>query len=113
MANQRGVTLPSALIRPTTPPDQVELAEAGAEPEAIEPADGQGRGAVEPRAATRPRRRRGAAPADKVTKRGLHLPDSVWERLQLEAIRKKANVSTVAGEVLDRNLPRLRIEREG
>jgi hypothetical protein len=37
----------------------------------------------------------------------------VWGRLQLEAIRRRTNVSTVASEVLDWNLPRLRIEREG
>jgi hypothetical protein len=41
------------------------------------------------------------------------LLDDLWERLQLEAIRKKTSVSAVANDVLDRNLLRLRIEREG
>jgi hypothetical protein len=104
-------TLPSALIRPTAPPDDA-TAEV-AEGESIEPAEGQGRGAAEVRAAaSRPRRRRPVATAEKTNKRGLYLTDAIWERLQLEAIRKRTTVSAVAGEVLERNLPRLRIERE-
>jgi len=51
--------------------------------------------------------------AEKTSKRGLYLSDAVWERLQLEAIRKRTTVSAVAGDFLERNLPRLRIEREG
>jgi hypothetical protein len=114
MASQsRGVpTLPSALIRPTTPPTPAEPESAPAEPEDVaEPAEGQGRG--EPRAAApRSRRRRPSAPAEKTNKRGLYLTDTVWDRLQLEAIRKRTTVSAVAGDVLERNLPRLRIERD-
>jgi len=118
MANPRGIpTLPSALIRPTTPPDQLELTEAGAEPEATEPAEGQGRGAGDPRAAAavaKARKRRPAAASVKASKRGLHLSDAVWERLQLEAIRKKTTASAVAEDVLSQGLPRLWIGgREG
>ena len=43
----------------------------------------------------------------------MHLPDSVWERLQLEAIRKKKPISTIAADHLDRSLPRFKVEREG
>ena len=63
--------------------------------------------APRPRAASEAR-----PPVEKTNKRGLYLTDAVWERLQLEAIRKKTTVSAIAGDVLERNLPRLRIERD-
>jgi macrodomain Ter protein organizer (MatP/YcbG family) len=63
-------------------------------------------------AAAKPRRRRPSAPVEKTSKRGVYLSDAVWERLQLEAIRKKTTVSAICNDVLDRNLLRLRIERE-
>jgi hypothetical protein len=37
----------------------------------------------------------------------------VYDRLQLLAIRKRTTASAIAAEILDRNLPRFRIEREG
>ena len=43
----------------------------------------------------------------------LSLPDGVFERLELTAIKRRSNVSAIASEILDRNLPRLRIEQEG
>jgi hypothetical protein len=111
MANPRGMTLPSALIRPATPLDP-ESAD-GDQGEPIEgSAEAQGRGAIEARTASRPRRRAPAKPSEKTAKRGVYLTDALWERLQLEAIRKRTNVSAIMGDCLDRNLPRLRIERE-
>jgi hypothetical protein len=56
---------------------------------------------------------RPAAPAEKTSKRGVYLIDSVWDRLQYEAIRRKTTVSAIAGDVLDRNLPRFQVTREG
>jgi hypothetical protein len=54
------------------------------------------------------------AAAVKASKRGLHLSDAVWERLQLEAIRKKTTASAVAEDILSQGLPRLWIGgREG
>ena len=44
--------------------------------------------------------------------RKLSLPDAVYDRLQLLAIQRRATVSAIAAEILDRNLPRLRIERD-
>jgi hypothetical protein len=38
--------------------------------------------------------------------------DAVFERLELTAIKRRSNVSAIAAEILDRNLPRLRIEQE-
>jgi hypothetical protein len=43
----------------------------------------------------------------------LTLPDAVFERLELTAIKRKSTVSAIAAEILDRNLPRLRIEQDG
>lgn len=98
-------TLPSALIRPTESPEPVDVAE-------VEADANEGRGAQEARS-VKTRRKRVAASSEKTSKRGLYLTDSVWERLQLEAIRRrKTNVSAVAGEILERNLPKLRIERD-
>ena len=74
--------------------------------------DGEGRGATPATAAARGKRRRVDRGAEKTGKRGLYLTAAVWQRLQLEAIRKGATVSAVAGDVLERNLPRLRIERD-
>jgi hypothetical protein len=103
--------VPTSLLRPTTPPEPAETVESAADDQA----ETQGRGA-EPRPAAparASRRRRIDKPAEKTGKRGLYLTDAVWERLQLEAVRKKTTVSAVAGETLERNLPRLRIERDG
>jgi hypothetical protein len=96
--------------RPEPRPDPEPQAEAEA-PESD--AAGQG-GAPEP-ARTRPARRtrRDRAQSTDATKgRKLHLPDAVFERLQLLAIQKKSTASAVAADILERNLPRLRISRD-
>jgi macrodomain Ter protein organizer (MatP/YcbG family) len=103
--NQRGVTLPSALIRPT--PETRPLDQG--DEESAEPVD-QGKGEQRP---SKSRKRRPVAPVEKTNKRGVYLTDAVWDRLQYEAIRRKTTVSAIAGDVLDRNLPRFKIEREG
>jgi macrodomain Ter protein organizer (MatP/YcbG family) len=77
-----------------------------------EPVEGQGRGDQRSSAARKPRRKPPSAPAEKTNKRGLHLTDSVWDRLQYEAIRKRTTVSAIAGELLERTLPRFKVERE-
>jgi hypothetical protein len=46
---------------------------------------------------------------DSVRGRKLQLPDSVFERLSLHAIKRKTNASAIAAEILDRNLPKHRI----
>ena len=45
--------------------------------------------------------------------RGHKLLDTVFERLELTTIKRRSNVSAIAAEIRDRNLPRLRIEQEG
>ncbi len=109
------------MLQPTTPPDRHTIP---AEPEPIaaaggddvqEPGEAQGRGASPAEgkpAATRTRKKR--APVSTETKgRKLHLPDDVHDRLWLLARQRRTSVSTVAAEILDRNLPRYRVEREG
>jgi len=88
-------------------------------PTPLEPqGDDQG-GAVEqggevptPEPQRRPRRRRAPAIGGATRGHKLSLPDGVFDRLQLTAIRRRSNVSAVAAEILDRNLPRLRIEQD-
>lgn len=64
--------------------------------------------------APKPRqRRRRIDPGEKTRGHKLSLSDAVFERLELTAIKRRMNVSQVAAEVLDRNLPRLRIEQDG
>jgi hypothetical protein len=117
MANQRG--MPTALIRPTLPePRNGELADESIEGEELhsgeladESADGeeQGRGVRPSR--SKPNRTPKKKP-EAGRGRKLILPDSLFDRLQLYAIKKRKTVSAVAVEVLDRNLPKLRIADE-
>jgi hypothetical protein len=54
-------------------------------------------------------RGRRVAVGEKVRGRKLQLPDSVFGRLSLHAIKRKTNASAIAAEILDRNLPKHRI----
>ena len=58
-------------------------------------------------------RRRGpldaSAAGEKGKDRKLTLLDAVFDRLVLTAIKRGSTASAVAAEILDRNLPRLRI----
>ncbi|WP_406695038.1 hypothetical protein V5E97_28760 [Singulisphaera sp. Ch08] len=45
--------------------------------------------------------------------RKIGLPDEVHDRLWQEARRKKLTVSTLATDILNKNLPRFTVEREG
>lgn len=102
------------LLRSTTPPESEASDEiaAGQDDAGDAAAEGQGRGAA-PEART-PRARTRRPPVSTETKgRKLHLPDDVHDRLWLLARQKRKSVSAVAAEILDRNLPRFRVEREG
>lgn len=50
-----------------------------------------------------------AAASNKGRGRKLMLPDGVFDRLVLTAIKRGSTASAVAAEILDRNLPRHRI----
>jgi hypothetical protein len=58
---------------------------------------------------SRPRRRRRSLPAGKVSGRKFQLPDAVFERLQLHAIKKRTSPSAVVADILDRELPQHKI----
>lgn len=108
MAN-RG--MPAALIRPTMPTLHEANGEANAEPiEDAAEGDSQGRGEANgsPRKPAR-RRPRPSTVGDKGKGRKLTLPDAVFDRLVLTAIKRGSTASAIAAEILDRNLPRLRI----
>ena len=67
-----------------------------------------------PRRTRRPGSAGARTPAGGETKgRKLSLPADVHDRLWLYARQKRTTVSAVATEILDRNLPRFRVEREG
>jgi hypothetical protein len=72
-------------------------------------ANGQSRGDT-PR--SRARRGRRVAPAGKISGRKFQIPDAVFERLQLHAIKKRSNPSAVLTDILDRELPKHKIATE-
>jgi hypothetical protein len=111
-------SLPAGLMRPTTPPEPTippeaaEAAEAGPDDEGR--GDQRAADAVAAAVASAPRsRRKRPVVSTKTTGRKLHLPDDVHDRLWLLARQRRTTVSTVAAEILDRNLPRFKVEREG
>lgn len=98
-------------MRPTTPARADEPAEDPAEA-TDQAGDGEGRGdANEPRP-TRARRKRTPASSGPAKGRKVHLSDDIHDRLWLLARQRRTTVSAVAAEILDRNLPRFRVERE-
>ena len=110
MANHRG--MPAALIRPTAMPTPPETNGETGTDLLDDPADGDGQGRGEANGSARrvPRRRSRPSPAGEKGKgRKLTLPDSVFDRLVLTAIKRGSTASAIAAEILDRNLPRLRI----
>jgi hypothetical protein len=95
--------MPDGLIRSTMPP---ELPDDQVDGEL----NGESRGGLPAR---KPRTRgRRVVPGEKVRGRKLQLPDSVFERLSLHAIKRKSNASAIAAELLDRHLPKHRIETD-
>jgi hypothetical protein len=105
------------LFRKTDTPTEA-LDEAPAPPDDGE-AEGRGDAAAEAHASNgrpapapaRPRRKR--TPASGKTKGcKIHLPEELHDRLWLLARHKRSTVSAVATEILDKNTPRFRLERE-
>lgn len=95
---------PTIQAKPPEPADEDEGDEADQEQE-------QGRG--ESPAPKPTRRRRRPAPSGETRGRKLHLPDEIHDRLWLMARQKRTTVSAVATDLLDKALPRFRVEREG
>lgn len=110
MASEKksGLTLPGGILQPTTRPEPVE------EPADVE--DGAGgpepETSPEPRAA-RARRRKPTVRTDKVEGYRIYLTKGTHFRLKLASMMKGCKVSELAEELLDRNLPRFKVDREG
>ena len=106
--------MPTGLLRPTTRPES-EPADQVEEPATADDVESQGRGdgATEARAAVKTRKKRAPISAGPAKGRKLHLPDDIHDRLWLLARQRRTTVSAVAVEILDKNLPRWRVEREG
>jgi hypothetical protein len=112
---KNGLTLPAGIFQSTTPPEPAE-----AVPIAPPQPAGQG-GALEQiddaggrdSKAARPRKKKPAAAAGSVPVEGwkLYLTDDVRFRLRMLAFQRGKKISTVANEILDRNLPRWTLER--
>jgi hypothetical protein len=103
--------MPAALIRPTTMPTPPERnGDPGGEPiEDPAEGDGQGRGESNGNLRKPPRRRPKPAAGEKSGAHKLTLRDSVFQRLELQAIKRGSTASAIAEEILDRQLPRHRI----
>jgi hypothetical protein len=107
--------MPNALIRPTLhepqngePADDLVEGEKSRNGDVTgDPAEGESRGGTP----SKPKSGR-ALKKEKSHGRKLTLPDSLFDRLQLYAIKKRKTVSAATTEVLDRNLPKLRIADE-
>ena len=89
------------LLRPTAPP--AEPRDGPSAPDELEAGDPEGRGDPAPE----------VRPTGKPKARNLHLTDDVHDRLWLLARQRKTTVSAVANDLLDKALPRWRMEREG
>ena len=77
------------------------------------PADGDGNDQSRgdsPRSRTRRRRR--PTPGGKVTGRKFQVLDQVFERLTLDALKKKTHVSAILNHILERELPKHKIATE-
>jgi hypothetical protein len=84
--------------RPETPPE----AEAGAPT----PAEPKGRGG-------RPAKPPAAARAKKATGRTVYVPDDLWERVIVQAHRRRMTYSDYVCLLLDRHVPDHRVVRSG
>ena len=108
-AKKNGMTLPAGIFEATTRPEPTRPAEGqggdqvedvAADP--VEPAGGK---------APKSRKKKAAAPSEKVEDMKLYLTEDVRFRLRMLAFKRGAKLSTVANEVLDRALPRWTLER--
>lgn len=111
MARSTGLGTVS-ILRPTVPKD--DLSDPSEAPDAQpDDATDQSRGGEQATETRAPRPRRKRPPAGgKTTPRKYSVPDEVHERAELLAIKRKTSVSAIVADILDRNLPRLRIESD-
>ena len=94
--------MPAGLVASTMPPDT--KGELDGELDGAE-MNVQSRGGV-------PGSRRRIAAGEKISGRKFQIPDCVFERLLLQAIKKKTNASAIVSEILNRELPQHKITTE-
>jgi len=105
------------LLRPTTEAESDDLA-AAVESQDDDPGEGRGDAPSESPPTTKPTK--GATKSQKKPKpklvlksRNLHLSDDIYKRLRQTALEKGSTASLVCNELLDRNLPKWLVTREG
>jgi hypothetical protein len=112
-SKRTGLSLPTGILQPTTPPDPARppAGQGGAAP-AADGADEPDApaGAKAPKGRKAPRKAAGAGP-EKDDGAKLYLSEDVRFRLRMLAFQRGKKISTVANEVLDRHLPRWKLER--
>jgi len=104
------MTLPAGIFEATTRPEPDRPKPTGQGGDRVEDATAD---PVETAGAKAPksRKRKAAAPSEKVEDMKLYLTEDVRFRLRMLAFKRGAKISTVANEVLDRALPRWTLER--
>ena len=96
------MSLPTGILQPTTPLDPPE--EQGGDVPADDAGGSKG---------SKSSRKRKATPApERVEDMKLYLTEDVRFRLRMLAFKRNAKLSTVANEILDRALPRWKLERD-
>jgi hypothetical protein len=100
------MVLPTGILRPTTQPEPEPEGQGAEDPvdEAPEPVAGKVK-------APKKARGKATAAAEEVEGLKLYLSKDVRFRLRMLAFQRGKKISTVANEVLDRNLPRWNLER--
>jgi hypothetical protein len=111
---KNGLTLPTGIFQSTTPPESAKAVQ-------IDPPQPAGQGGVEQvddaggstSKAAKPQKKKTAVAAGSVSVEGwkLYLTEDVRFRLRMLAFQRGKKISTVANEILDRNLPRWTLER--
>src|SRR4051794_821474 len=112
MANDKktGTTIPAGILRPTMPLEEPRIAVSegqGGEPRMT--ADEAA--APESKLPRRRARKINAPTAEKLEGRRIYLSEGVHFRLRMAAYQRGKNISEVAEEVLDKNLPRYDVSR--
>ena len=107
------MTLPAGIFEATTRPEPTRPTTRPAEGQGGDQVEDVAADPVEPAGGKAPkaRKKKAAAPSEKVEDMKLYLTEDVRFRLRMLAFKRGAKLSTVANEVLDRALPRWTLER--
>src|SRR4051812_31497120 len=107
------MTPPAGIFEATTRPEPAKPTTSGQGGDRAEELTVETVETVETAGAKAPkaRKRKAAAPSEKVEDMKLYLTEDVRFRLRMLAFKRGAKISTVANEVLDRALPRWTLER--